>query len=428
MLERRNKLTLKGYVAGWYAMWKWAPSLLRGWGIKPPRTYDRRNIFGGVLWGTPAEYRNNHPLSGQRCARVLERAFEKKVPLGQLLQMRKTCSLIYMLHSGEGGKNFPVVDSMVRCLGPDERNCGPKVRSLVPTKIMSPDQLKESLTKEWRGADSGMSLVDFLEGATANYHWNVLGARSGVDLDKIKCSETHYFDEQKRFFTTAYVDGRSKLPLHKNGTRPWNAWHLCMCPGAVHVSPPEGFEYTFDAAGNPHELPANVCTTCPVFAGEVISRLQEASGTFRHYKKWTLKRFQKQNHGNIVALARRWLVYQGVMTAEDPFCSNSGRKCLAGWTNHVGAGYAQSVHISGDTEDVWRENYALNLEPCGYKVRQQSTDYLIATAALRKLRKFLGREAPPEPLPPGMTRGERHMQMISECFGIGQETRQLYVS
>ena len=85
------------------------------------------------------------------------------------------------------------------------------------------------------------------------------------------------------------------------------------------------------------------------------------------------------------------------------------------------------MHISGDTEDVWRKNYALHLEPSGYTVREQSPDFLIATSALRKLRTFIGREPEPEPLPAGMSRIERHLQLVSERLGFGEDTRQLYV-
>ena len=270
LLLQRTHHCLKVYKNGWQQMWNWAPELLTRWKIKRPGQYDKDNIMGGELWGTPSEYRNNHPLSGPRCARVLEHAHSKRVPYDTLRQMRKTCSYIYMLHEGVGEENFAVVNSMMKSL--DKRQCGEKRKQLVPTKIMNPEQLRDSLLKEWRGPDSGMCLVNFLQGGLGNWHWNVLGARKGCDLTKLKNSEDHFFDEQRRFFTTAYVDGRSKLPLHKNGTRPWNAWHLCMCPGGM-CRPTKSLPTKFGKqSSSAHFLPSSCPLLLPSYYEVIIPR------------------------------------------------------------------------------------------------------------------------------------------------------------
>ena len=234
----------------------------------------------------------------------------------------------------------------------------------------------------------------------------------------------HHFDLEQQYWTTGFVDGRSKLHLHKSGTRPWNAWMLCMCPNGKHVSPPPDFEYTFDTDGNPRELPEGLCTTCPLFAGQLLRSLQKEP--FRWYKKWTKKGFQKENIGSVVMIAMRWFVEQGVMTWEHRYDTNSGRKALALWCVETGAPYVETVHIMGDTEDVWRTNYQPGLPASGHTIREQSQDPLLATAALKRFRSFCGRDPPPEPLPEGMTADQRHMQLISEHLGIGRKTIQLY--
>ncbi len=419
-LETRSDACFKVYRGGWNAMWGSAADLLRGWGIKPPGQYKKRNLFGGNLWGSPAEFRKN-PITGNRLARVLERAYEKGVTLSMLKKMRKTCSLCYMLDKGIAGKNYPVVDAMMDCL--DFRKCSPKT-SLVPTKIVKPAQLKQAFTKPYDPAGD-LTFVEFQQGQSAAYHWCVLGSRSGCDLNKIKESEDHFFDDEQDFCTTAFVDGRSKLHLHQSGTRPWNAWVICFCPNHEHVPPPPGFEWEFDDDGNPAQIPEGICTNCPLFGAQLLRRLQP-NAPFRWYKKWTQKRFQRENHGSVFVLAMRWFVQQGVMTWENPFDTNSGRKALALWCDELNVLYHESVEIMSDTEDVWRQSYQPNLPPSGYKPREQSQDYLKATAALRRFRTFLGRDPPPEPLPPGMTPTQKHLQMLSEAAGIAHKTRKLY--
>ena len=420
MTKMKSKHTLKVYKAGWYQMWKRAGNLLKSWKIPEPGSWDKYNQMGGRMWATPAEYRRN-PLSGNRCALVLEHAYDNKVPLDTLKQMRKTCSFLYHLKTGISGKNFPIVDAMMECLDP--RGCGPKKCSLTPTKIISPEQLRTAFTKEWT-PESVMSLVNFCIGVLAAWDWCVLGARSGCDLGKIKDSEDHHFDVANKAWSTSYVGGRSKLPLHKSGTRAWRAWRKCICPNNEHVSPPEDFEYTFDADGNPLEFPDGLCTTCPLFAGQLLKSLQEDH--FRCYKKWTKKRFQKENHGTPVMVAMRWFVHQGVMTWENPFHTNSGRKSLALWCQEVGADYLESVHVSGDLEDVWRKSYQPLLPPCGVEIREQSLDVQVATAALARLRGFFGRDPAPEPLPEGLTARDKTLLLISDRLGIREQSLALY--
>ena len=420
VFEKRKGACFQAWRSGWSLFFEYGQDHLTRWQVPKPGSWSKTNVFKGHMPGTPAEYRKV-PLTGKRCARILELAWERGITLPNLKVMRKTMSLLYLLETGVEKSNYSKVNAMFKSL--NLKKCGAK-KSNLPTKIVSSAQLKTAYTKEWT-PESGMSLVDFCQGDVANWDWNVLGNRPKEDLGKIKESRTHVFDGQGKWWASQYPGGRSKLGDNKD--REWWAWRLCLCPGGVHVPPPESLE--IDAEGNPKgPLPEDVCTTCPVFCGQLLKSLQ-SEGDFGVYKTWNQKSgFGVQNNYDIVNLARVWLAEQGVMDWATPFDSHGGRKSLGAWCQHLEVQYFESIHIHGDLYDTWRKHYQPLLPPTTYTDREQSKNPEIALAALRKLRRYFGRNPPRAPPPPGLTKDSQVLLMMAGKYGLYNEARDIYMS
>ena len=143
------------------------------------------------------------------------------------------------------------------------------------------------------------------------------------------------------------------------------------------------FEFSFDKEGNSDADLSELCTTCPLFVGELLNRKHQ--GPLRCYRKFLPNRrrgrpcFGDSNYGDVVSMVQRWFAFQGICSIEEPFSSNSGRRSLALWLSEVECPYRESFHVMGDLECVWRESYQPDLPPSGgYKMRIQSEDHLIA--------------------------------------------------
>lgn len=365
-----------------------------------------------------------HPLSGTQCARVLELAYEKGATLSQLKLIRKTCSFVFQLDTGITSENYPVVAGMFKSF--DITTCSPPTRSLKPTRIPDIQAYKDAWTREWRYVPGGMCLLDFLTASLKSWDEYVLGNRSGVDMNKIKDSRTHYFSLKYSCWATKYVGGRSKLCMHKKGTRDWWAWRHCVCRGGVHVSPAEDFEYTFDRNGNTSEDLSRYTTTCPLFCGEVLHRKQH--GALGCYRKWVpaQDRFGKSNHGDLHELSNRWFRFQGVLQDGEAYDKNSGRKGLALWMSETGCSYPEGHDLMGDTEDTWRKSYQPDL-PCsgGYKVRDQRTDPFVVTSALRRFQNMIGRSKPMPSLD-HLTAEQQVLMKIATKLGLGTEATRIF--
>ena len=417
--------TRQAYRSGWYTMWDYAGAELKQWGIPQPGTfYPDDNVMGGVMFSTSAEYRK-HPLSEDRCARVLELMFERGCLVSELKLVRKTCSFIHLLDTGIASKNYPLVDGMYRSF--DIKACAPPTKQLKPMRIPVVKQLIDAWTREWR-AGGGMPLLKFLVSCLMAYDGFIIGSRPNSDMDKIRDSREHSFFIAAGCWCTKYTGGRSKLPMHKAGTRDWYAWRQCLCPRAQHVSPAEDFEYTFDKDGNSYADLSRYCTTCPLFIGEVLKRVQ--SGGLGCYRQWlpNQHRFGKSNYGNRNKMIVEFFRFQGVLGAEELFDSNAGRKALARWLSAVSCPYPESFQIMGDNEDVWRKNYQPDLPPSGgFTDRDQSTDSFVATAALRRFRKLVGRDAPMPQLP-NLSKDQQVLMMMAEQMGLGRAAANIYAS
>ena len=114
-LMGKSKNALACYRQGYRRMWDHGRDHLIRWKI--PEADN--NIMGGVMWGTPQEYRRN-PLSGFRCARILELSWERGCTLPILKLIRKSCSYIFLLSTGIPHENFPEVLAMFRTLNPNQ--------------------------------------------------------------------------------------------------------------------------------------------------------------------------------------------------------------------------------------------------------------------------------------------------------------------
>ena len=423
--KKKSLAAAQTYKNGWYQLWKFGKKEMERWEIPPPGSYNPKNLMKGVMPATPQEYRKSH-LTEVRLARLVEIAYDGGCSWSNIKTISKCCSFFYHLDKGISSKNFALVRGMIESL--DEEGCGTVKVPNVPTKIIQPAALRIAMTREWGGPESGMSLVSFCQGGLANWHWNVIGSRSHCDLDKLKNSHEHHFDLPNGVMSTGFPGGRSKLPLAKKGTREWRGWVLCICPGGKHVSPPQ--DLRLNKKGNPASpLPRNLCTTCPIVCAEVLLNAQSEFDEKRLYRRWKRKGgFEKNNIGNVVNIARRWLHHQGVMDWSEPFDTNSGRKALALWSHTVGAVYPQVVHLCGDLEVVWRDHYQPSLPPCGQQIREQSTNPLVATAALQLFRSFLGRAPAPPPPPPGLTQDGRALMVIARRLGCLQEVHDIYAN
>ena len=419
---RLSKDARKSYRGGMSLIRKWCPNELDRWGV--PELFDLNNQFKGKIPGSPAEFRTSS-LTEYRLARCLELADERGCTNNNLRTMRKLCSFLYQLQSGKQSENFGLVNSMMDCL----LKGAPKPQ---PPVLYGPrpDQLRTAFTSEWRGPGTGLSLLQFEQGVLGGWDWPVLGSRPWADLNKIKRSVSHLIDLERKIFVTDFVDGRSKLALEKRGTRPWKAWRICLCPNNEHHSPPEDFgPWSLDEDGNPKQpLGDQICTTCPVFAGEFLQKLQYGQeGDFRIYKKPTNdSRFNRNgnNHHSVISLAHRFFAYQGITPHNKPFHPESGRKACGLWNGELRIPYFMNLHLTGDTEKTWRVHYQQNLaDSNGYEVREQSTDPNVATAALKELRKFFGRDPPPEPVPEGLTGAQQLLLRIAENVGIRDGAR-----
>ena len=417
---------------GFAAMWRYAPKLLRKWKVPKVGEFIKTNVHGGRMWGGYTEW-HKKPITANRMGQLFEAcALNPKCSDSSLCQISKSMSYLYLLETGESRTNWKTLPSLKKTLA--KRKRVETNSTVLPEYIVSPQQLTHAFTTEWRANNDGMPLLFFLVCVVMAWDSHVLGCRPKVDLGKIKKSTKHKWGDDWWF--TEFVDGRAKLPLEKSGTRPWCAWRVCLCKGGKHVPPPEDFENSFDDEGNSSMDLSKLTTTCPVFAGQVLSRLQQHLDLpFRSYRKPLLSKmrykrcrglFGESNVDKLTEQVKAWFKFQGIY----PVSSNSGRKCLALWASRAEVPYHELLHVMGDLERTWRQCYQPDLPPSGgYDVREQSMAPHIATAALRRFRKLCGRAPPPEPPPEGLTsKRDAVIMMICKQMGCERQFREIWKS
>ena len=139
-LLKKGKNALQTYRSGWRRMWTFGEDRLRRWGIPEPDTWPEDNLMGGVMWATPQDLRRA-PITGARCARVLELAWERGATVPILKLMRKSMSYLHLLATGIPKSNFPEVNAMFKSL--DLKQCAASTPNL-PIKILDPEAHKRA--------------------------------------------------------------------------------------------------------------------------------------------------------------------------------------------------------------------------------------------------------------------------------------------
>ena len=373
---------MAAYRAGYNVMWKYAGDYMRRKGFKRPGQFRRDNQHGGRLWASRKECTMTNNAAGE----ILERVYESgAVSWRQLAQVRHSLSYSYYLRTANGGSNWPEVRAQWRSFSLAKL---PKTRSLMPTRIPTPQNLKEAFTKPW-SKDHPLSLANFMTGVLASYDFHVFGLRPNVDTKKVKDSFTHDINGNEGYGRTAMVEGRSKLHLTKRGTRPWQVYRVCTCKGP-HI-PPTPRQLRVGKDGNPKTVP-KWNTVCPLNAMLFVEQHHKTLD-WKAYTKWTKKgMYEKQNHGDIPTIANTWLQHQ---TGQEAFDHHCGRKSLARWLGYLKIPYGQGLPIHGDLEQVWRSNYQDKLDRSNYRVRDQPTDPDVCCKALRRLVKWFHKAGEP---------------------------------
>ena len=223
-------------------------------------------------------------------------------------------------------------------------------------------------------------------------------------------------NESEGWAFTSYVNGRNKLCGKKKGTRPWNCFFICTCPGGKHNAVSDGWAWTMTPEGN-CRTPPTFCTECPINCFK-LKLIRAGDNPMHLFSKWTkTPQTWASDHGNPVAIAMLWLTAQGC-DGSRPYDTNAGRKCCAGLLDKTNAPYPEGFELHADHPDVWTENYQPNLAWSDFGRRTQSPNPRIATAALRRFVHYFGRNLEPK-LPEKMDLGT--MLMVNFLKSQGQE-------
>ena len=408
---------MKKYRVGYNTMWKVCPRLMERSQMKKPGSFDRHNHHGGMMPGWPFE----SSMTNLRASKVMRTCIQsKKLTYPQLDGVRKTLSYLFEF-TGQKTKyngNWPAVgalwDSTVRM-----KNLEPTKKS-EPMRIPRPKDLRKAILKGWKKS-CGMPFLKWLVFYSCFFDVYVAGARPTVDVAKIKNSRSHNWNWKAGWQSTDFVGGRSKLAGLKKGTRPWKMYKICLCKGKKHKRPnKKAFSY-IDSEGNPifdiEKLGFD--PVCPIAGQEMIWQCQDA-GPKRNYPNFIEKskfkdaRLGELNIGDVAQAGLEWMKAQGI----GEFDHNAGRKSLARWCKELGVPYRLSVQIHGDLYEVWNRHYQEAIKEAAQmcKIRNQSLDPEVATAAFRIFARYLGRGI--DPYKPPMTLLERQNQLlIAKEFG-----------
>ena len=343
--QNRSNETLKKQRYGFKLMWQELPRVMRRYEIGELGSFDFHNGHNGVCWGWPKECE----LTNTQARAIYQDLYKKRtLTLHQMIVVRKALSFAFELTGGVPGGNFVGVKEVWGIIKKstlaDQMN---HVKPL-PHRIPTPKHLKRAFTSEWT-PQSPMSLVEHSQGLVAGHDWAIFGLRSTEDIKRVKKSVPHHYDWEEGWLSTTFVGGRAKLCGVKKGTRDWSIWTTCFCPGKHHVRPPLTFFVEIGADGNPN-CAVKWCTVCPLACLEFLWQLQTPQGPKRRYAKWCDSgRFGTSNINDVAACAIDWFIKKGVITAEQRFSRNAGRKSLAAWTAKLLIPYEESVQIHQET-------------------------------------------------------------------------------
>ena len=396
---------------GYNTMWRCAGPYMTRKNLRRPGEFRHDNQHGGKLWATRKECQMTDRIAGE----IFEKCYDsKKIGVDQLKQVRHSLSYSYYLAKGIVEGNWPEVKAQWKSFNLTSL---PKTkRPLKPTRIPTPENLREAFTKPWTPYHA-LCLADFVVRILILWHSHVFGLRPNVDIAKVKKSRDHFINANERYGWTEMVDGRSKLHKQKRGTRPWRVYVTCLCPGGHHTSVPEDLLLRKD--GNPYDAPTWT-TTCPLAAMEFLQQMQ-GTEEWAPYPQWFEgKGSYGRNVNDVAKAAIEFLNLQGI---PEQFDRNSGRKFLARWLAKLGIGYDISLHIHGDLEVVWAGRYQDNLSKTYYRCREQSKDPDEATNGLRTFSRWVVQN-PDEPTQP-LKRGEKFMAAMLRRMGGEQDVQDI---
>ena len=176
------------------------------------------------MFGWPDEM----TLTNLRVSKILHHSIRSgKLTNSQLETVRKTLSYAWELHGKKTKKdtNWPCVGRLFESIlpgnvQPNSRGTGARAR-----RIPNPEQLKAVIDRGWT-PEHPWPLLKWCTHYNCFWDTMVCGARSKVDLDKLKKSRRHQVSYVQGWQTSAFLGGRSKLAGVKKGTRPWSMWRI----------------------------------------------------------------------------------------------------------------------------------------------------------------------------------------------------------
>jgi hypothetical protein len=411
----KNKLksthTLAKYRTGYRTAWnepKVEKYMTNYTTLKPPGSYNPNNQQGGVMFAVPREVN----LDGKQAGIIMRLCYKARMSLSQLESVRKMLSFAYQLTINKKDKtNYDEVAEQWGCQDPELY--GEPTQKILAEVSVEPSGLKKAFTTEYNPR-KGMPFMQWCVGLLVTHDYDVCGARSYVDLHKIKQSGKHIVVPSEGWMCTAMKGGRAKLEK-KKGTRPWSCYRVCLCPGGKHKCMPKHWEQNLDQWSNPKKI--TWCTTCPLNAFEVL-RTMLAPEDQRIYPRWLpdQNRFSKADLGQekMMKLHQNWLNYQGANPDGLFFDSNSGRKSLGKWCDEFNIVYHMSFEIHGDLWKTWKKHYqhGLQKDPC-FERRTQSNNPDLCCAALRRFARAIGRGRTIRDDPKEKLTMQQHGQMMA---------------
>ena len=156
------------------------------------------------------------------------------------------------------------------------------------------------------------------------------------------------------------------------------------CPKGKHQPVPDDWAWTLDKQGNPRTAPP-FCTECPLNCLR-LKQIRAGANPVHLFSKWTkTQQTWGGNHGDVVAVAKRWLDAQGA-SGEREYDRHSGRKALAGWLQKTNTPYAEGFEIHGDLQ---YKQFCLNVLTCSKSTGNPDKYYLPVFAVCKLKPRFI---------------------------------------
>lgn len=421
----KSNLTLTKYRTGYRFAWSIAKCrrYMKSIGLKAPGSYSKTNHHGGEMFGLPREFK----MTGLQAGKLLRHCFKSgKATKCQLKDVRKMLAYAWQLQTG--GSNDSKVTNWTEVnqqwAAQADEGYKPPTKCLTATVGPTTDNLKTAFTTPF-DPSKGMSYPEWCVGLLLSFDAHVFGARSVVDLEKIKKSKRHEISTAGGWMWTKMVGGRAKLEKRK-GIRQWKAFRICLCPNGKHSDVPSTFRV--DRNHTPENL--HWCSTCPLNAFKVVRYYLEGNDK-RSYPRWCPPckehkgRYSKDNYSSAAMKQQiqRWLNLQGANPDDLKFDTNCGRKSLGKLCSLMHIPYHESFEMHGDLFKTWKRHYQRNLQRDPFfRRRTQSQDIEECTAALWKIARAFGRGKTLEQDPQSLSLTDRLLVLNNRLLGGGAET------